>query len=1000
MVTRLFGPPKRGWARDARLWVVAALLAYVLLGFFAVPWAVRYELPKLTRKFLGREATLRAAQFNPFTLTASLRGFDLRDRDGTPLAAFDELTVDFELSSLFRRAWTFREVRLVHPTIVGRIMADGRPAVADLFESKPGEEKPKKESPIPRLLISDLEIGSGTIEFQDLSKSPPFTTKFQPLSVSVARLTTIPDRSGGHSFTVGIEDRGEAKWSGRMSMQPLRLEGELDVSLTRVTRIWEYLGRTYPIQLASGAAHVAVPYVLEKTASGDLRFEAHDVAVDISGVTARPRDADADWVELGRVDLKGGRVRWPEHTADVQLVRISEPAVKAWLAPDGKLNWLTLVDQFRALPSSGGPSGGSESGPPSPAWKATCAAVEIAGGGIDYEDRTTDPPAKLAVTALESRVEDFRSDASTPLKARVSAKLNGTGTVTSSGTIGMKPASVDLDVELAGFETGAFQPFASQIVRVQLQSGAASVGGRLAYHDGGKPVFKFDGRATLDRLAVADPDGIRILSWDALAIEDIRLALQPNQLRVKTIAFKKPYGQILIDRQGVVGVQKLRLSEASSRPQAAAVAAPPPPGQARSPFPFEIGSIQVHDAMVDYGDESLILPFKTQIRSGEGALTDLSSKGSAGSRLAFEGKVDEHGYAKAEGALRIFDPYAESEIRVLFRNVDMDRLTPYTAEFAGYSIKEGRLDVDVDYKIKNRALVGNHKVAATSLTLGDKVPGAKSNLPLRLAVALLKDSEGKIELEVPIEGSVDDPEFGYKKVILQAFKRVLINITTAPFHFLGRLLGIKGEDLESVSFEPGRSELLPPEKEKLGKLVGVLKDKPDVVLQIGGRFDPDADAAALRRDKLDAKIAARREAMSASAGEEGEAVLDRIMESLYDEAFSADARVALKRKHTSAEATSPAEPPKKRSGKQPPAPPPGFDAAGYFEEIRQQLLKAQPVGPDELDALARARSAAIGAELAGGGGLDAARVKATDVEAVKKKAGQDLIPCRLAMTAD
>jgi len=1000
---RLLERPTRGWLRDVRLWVGLAFLGYVLFGFLGIPAILRWQVPRLVRTYLERDASLRAASFNPFTFTGVLRGFELRDKDGSHLAGFDELKVNLQASGLFRRAWTFREILLVRPSAVGRILADGRIAVADLLEPKPGQDKPEEEFRLPRVLVQEFRVEAGKLAFRDETVTPAFETSLEPLSLQASDLSTIPERSGDHVVTVGLEN-GQVRWSGRMSMEPIRFEGQLEVSLTEFRRVAEYVAREYPVRMASGAVHLVLPYVVEKVAGGTLRAELHDIAFDVAALDFRPRDSRDAWLRLGLVELKGGRVRWPDKSVEVDLLRISEPAVQAWRSEDGTLNWLSFVERLRASFASSEPASGSGT-----AWKASCAAFEIAGGAVDVEDRTLAPPQKLALSGIESRLENLTSDGSAPVRVRLSAKVNESGTVSAAGTLAMSPPAADLDVEATGLELAAFQGYASQVARVQLRSGSVGVRGKASYRQGGKPLARFEGRATLDRLLLADPDGVPVLSWDGLAVEDIRLALEPNLARVRTLNLTNPFAQILIDRQGQIGA--LKLFEAEPTGDAPAVAAPPPPAAAPAasaaapfPFPFEIGSIRIHGGKVDYADESLILPFATKIHSAEGSVSDLSSKGSAGSHLLVEGKVDEYGYAKAEGTLRVFDPYAASDIRVLFRNVDMSRLTPYTAEFAGYSIKEGRLDLEVGYEIRDRALVGNHKLTATQLTLGDKVEGAKASLPLRLAVALLKDSQGRIELDVPIEGSVDDPEFAYRKVIWGAFKRILVNVTTAPFRFLGRLMGIEGDDLEYVSFEAGRSTLLPPEKEKLAKLVEGMKSRPGIALEIGGRFDPVSDADALRRDRLDALIAARRETMAPGAAEEGEAVLDRVLEALYAEAFSAEARETLRHKHTSAPpagAAAPVEGAAKRGRKEPPPPEPVFDAAGYFEEIRGALLQAQSASPDDLAALARARGEAIMAALTGEGGIEAARVTASEVEPIKKKkAGQDLVPCQLAMPAD
>jgi hypothetical protein len=975
---RRFGRPAKGLA--------AAFLAYGLFGFFGVPKILRWQVPRMCRSYLAREATLRSASFNPFTLRTRLDGFDLRDKDGSPLASFDRLDVDLQSSSLFRRAWTFRRIRLVRPKVLGRIATDGRPAVADLLEPKAGAPQPGKEFKLPRALIQDLDIDSGTVTFHDASADPAFESTWEPLNVRVSGLSTIPDRSGDHVITVGIEGRGEARWSGRMSMQPLRLEGRLDLALRHVDRAWQYGGRAYPIVVTSGESHISLPYLIEKRADGVLRFEAHDVTFDATDLAARPRDASDDWVRIAKVDLTGGRVLWPERSAEAAAVRITKPSANVWRAEDRKVNWLEWFDRFKEAGANA-----KRDAVAAPPWKGVCHVVDVTGGSFHVEDRAVTPKSVLTVSELTSHVENVTSEPSSPLTTRISATVNGSATTTTVGTVVIRPPAVDVAVEFSGFEINALQPYLSEYSRAQLQSGAVSLNGRLVYRDGGKPVMSFEGRTALDGFSLADPDGRPVLSWSRMAVENIRLALAPNRFGAKSIALNKLFGQILIDKDRKLGLLKL-FKEKSDAPPAAATA-PETPG---APFPFEIASIRLHDAEVDYGDESLILPFRTRIHAAEGSLTDLSSKSAGGSRLAFEGRVDEHGTTKTEGTLRVFDPYAASDIHVGFRNVEMNTLTPYTAEFAGYSIKEGRLDLAVDYQIHNRALLGNHKLTATQLTLGPKVDGAKTSLPLRLAVALLKDSQGKIDVEVPIEGSVDDPEFGYRKVIWTAFKQIMVNVTTAPFRFLGRMMGVKGDDLEMVSFDAGRSVLLPPEQEKLQKLVEALKSRPELVLQVGGRFDQVSDTAALRVDKLDALIASRRESM-------GDADIDAVLEALYLESHSPEEREALRQKHTSAPDSppTPAPPAKTKRGKKPaPPPPPGFDAAGYFDEMRTILLEAQAVGDEDLAALAQARSAGITAALTGEGGIETARVTATEVQPVKKNEGQSLVPCQLAMPVD
>jgi hypothetical protein len=397
----------------------------------------------------------------------------------------------------------------------------------------------------------------------------------------------------------------------------------------------------------------------------------------------------------------------------------------------------------------------------------------------------------------------------------------------------------------------------------------------------------------------------------------------------------------------------------------APVPAPPAKGE---PLDLGIGTIAIRDASAEYTDLSVILPFGTKIHAINGSLKDLSMSAPAPASLALEGRISDTGYFKADGTMRIARPFAATDILLIFRGVEMPELTPYSAQFAGYSISKGVLDVDIRYGIKDGRLVGDHRVIAKDLILGPKVEGAKGpGVPVRLAIALLKDKDGRIDLEVPIEGTVNSPTFNYKSVFWQAFKTILGNVAKAPFRAIGRLFGADSEDLELVGFASGHSDLPAPEHDKLVKLGPELTAKPELSLEIEGRYDPVVDVEAIRRIRLDQQVDARR-----AGGQNVEA----IVQSLYVESFSAEQLEAERQKF------------------------PPEDAAGLYDSLRSQLLAAEEVPESVLEDLARARATAILAALTAPGGLDSSRVKLLDPAPVKrKKQGSELVASEMTLSA-
>jgi outer membrane protein OmpA-like peptidoglycan-associated protein len=269
----------------------------------------------------------------------------------------------------------------------------------------------------------------------------------------------------------------------------------------------------------------------------------------------------------------------------------------------------------------------------------------------------------------------------------------------------------------------------------------------------------------------------------------------------------------------------------------------------QSLFPVSIERVRVEKGVVDFADLSLVLPFATRVTDVNGGAAGISSNPESRASVMLEGKVDPYGLATGEGRLSPFTPKTFTDMAVSFRNVGMTPLSPYSATFAGRKIASGTLSLNLKYKIQNSELLGDNEVVLEQFTLGDRVEAPNAvNLPLDLAIALLTDAEGKIDVAVPVHGNLDNPKFKYGHVIRQAIINLITKIITAPFRALGGLLGDKSEQMDAISFYFGRDRLMPPELKKLKKVVEALEKRPRLRLVVQGRFDPKVDGEALRTE--------------------------------------------------------------------------------------------------------------------------------------------------------
>ena len=379
------------------------------------------------------------------------------------------------------------------------------------------------------------------------------------------------------------------------------------------------------------------------------------------------------------------------------------------------------------------------------------------------------------------------------------------------------------------------------------------------------------------------------------------------------------------------------------------------------------------------------MPFGARIHGLQGQVVGLSNEPGGVAQLEFQGQVDEYGLSRAAGQINLFDPTAFTDIRVIFQNVEMTRLTPYSATFAGRKIASGKLSLDLEYKIKARQLQGENRVVMDELTLGERVDSPDAtNLPLDLALAILQDENGKIDLGLPVSGSLDDPQFSYGGIIWKALTTVLTKVVTAPFRALGALFGDGDEQTAKVVFDAGEDDLLPPEREKVHKLAQAVAKRPRLSLAVHAAFDPAADGDALKAANLRRAVAVQMGRALQPGDDPGpvsttDPQARAAIEALYVKQFGAPALQSMQAKFAQA---NPASPPADATGQLVSrvaslfkGTPPSLSAeesaqlkgADLHARLLERLHGAQAVTNEQLRALGASRAQAISRELVADG---------------------------------
>ncbi len=928
-----------GWLRPwmhwrfKRFWLLVALLLYTLAGFFLAPWAVQHTLTRAMAD-TGRGLSITQVRTNPYALTLEMTGFALADGDGETLLEFDRLFVNLQTSSLFRWAWTFRLIHLagLHAHEERFEGSDTRfiRLLTDLAGDQELPEEEEEDAP-PRAIIQKLEILDARLGIID-RPTGDYQAVFGPIRIDVEDVRTLPDHAGSQAVVLNLNDADRIEWRGDLQLIPFRSHGQLELIGADLPNVRRFLDYYLPFDPLFERVDVRFDYAVNLVEAG-LSLQVSNLLTEVDGASLTLDEGGDPVVRLAHLRANGGALDLLERTASLAMVSLDGLSVRAALREDGSLSLLDLAP----------PSGSTNEAPPtvdtSP-WQLRVDRLDLANGRADLVDETSEPDLALGLRELTASLAGLDLADGTVMPATLSTLLDSGGHVAYEGDLTLFPGlSTRGRLTLEAVALPLVQPYLNPIARVTLAGGALDLAGTLA-HDPDQ-LLSLAGEMAITGFELHD--GVRderLAAWDRLQLDRFELDWAAQRVNTSVLEFQGLFGRFHIAEDLSTNVGDLLVASTAGE----ADEAPPLPA-------ISVGGIRLDGASLDFSDFSLPLPFRTEIRELAGDVSTLSTTSSEPASVKLEGQVNEYGLARIDGALDAWDPTQQTDITMTFRNLEISRLSPYTIQFAGYAIEQGRMDMDLGYVLDQRQLQGENNIVIREMELGEKVdhPDAGS-LPLGLAVALLKDSEGVIDIDVPVEGDLDNPEFRIGGVIWKAIGNLITKIVTAPFRLLGNLVGMDSEDFGTMAFQPGRADVSPPDEEKLAKLGEAMLKRPELVVEVGGSWAPGPDRRALQ----EAHVAADLETwLDANPGDGDELSTDRdrrALEALHAAAAPGEPLDALQAQYSAA----PAEDPEAA---------PVLDEAAYIAALRERLVSLADVGEAELDALARSRAAAVIARL-------------------------------------
>jgi len=1027
--------------RGRRSLVILAIVAglvglYAAVGFLLVPRWTRSELVGLTARDFGRKLSIGDVSFNPFTWTLDIADFSFPDTDGRPLISFRRLQVAVGISSVPRLAPSLSAIILDGPHVNAVVRRDGSLNLADLEKPfvQPAGAKPQAPASKPfKLFVDRLAVENGSATYEDDARPSPFRLDLDPIAFELRNFSTTGGTAGSYQLSATIGQGGRLQWTGTVRAQPISLHGNLQLTGLSAPTVGKYLGSSLPAQISRGTVSLQGSFAIDAAPSGSaspgVRMTIDVPQAQVSGLGVRPRQAGSDYVQLDRFTLGHAHIDLGQHSIRVGEIALAGADIHGWLDQGGRLNLLQLLGSSAApapspasarapatMPAQAPARAGS---PPSstsshrashaPAWRIAAPDIRIADTKLSLEDRGVKPAARLTLGPLSARITGYDTAPRSRIAVSLQSAVNGTGRLRLSAQGTLQPQALSAKLDVSRIDLRALQPYLNKYTALTLASGL--LGSTLDIDRRADGELGVKGQIDVTGLRTVDDDLKRdFVKWQRLHILGFRYDSSPAGLHIERIVAVAPYARVIIGAD-----QTLNVSEAlhprgaraksaagtaaarktaavkSAQAQAAAAGEPPPARPVAAPMPITIGLVRIANGTADYADLSMQPNFATGIQDLHGTIKGLSSDPSSRATVDLRGKVNSHSPVEISGVINLLAATTFADVRMSFRGLELTRMTPYSVRFAGYEIASGTLDADLHYQVDHGRLNADHRLVINQLQLGERVASPHATkLPLRLAIALLKDRDGVIRIGLPVTGSLNNPQFSLGPLIAKALLHVLEKAVSAPFAMLGRLVG-RGSDMDRIDFAPGSATLLPGESARVTAVAKALAQRPQLQLQVPAVFAPDADRPALARRKLRDELlalarsgaGARRSPGRASRGPQppapataGREVLElpgehyRLLRAAYRSAFGPSAPLP-----PAAQKVPPFEP-----------------AIGA---LRSALLPRMVVSDADLQALGERRAQAIRAAILSAGGVDAGRVAITPARPQSAAAGK--VPVKLGL---
>ncbi|WP_111497152.1 DUF748 domain-containing protein [Marinobacter bohaiensis] len=840
-------------------WLALVVLLYLLAGFIGLPWWLQKTIPEQLASQLGWQGQVSDVDFNPLTMTLDVEGLDAEDGQGEKVVAAQHIHVNLTVWQLVTGTVAFESIRLESPFVRVDLLKDyGVNLARDWSEhhtDTAAEEAPTDDAgEPPRLYFGEIQLVDGHIRFRDYSQGREETFDITPLDLSLNDLATYNSEgdASDYNLTAAINDQ-QIQWTGNIGVMPFHSNGRLELNNIAHSTLWHFASPYAPYLVNEGELSLSTDYAV--SSAGEFALVTSNGELQIRDISTSLPDAEAPFATLKTLKVSDIGFNLADRSLTVGAVDLDGLQGDIQRDADGAINLLKPfagADDATSEAEAATASGDTDTTP----FRWRIDQVHLQNSSIRWQDNALATPANLQAGNIDIQMGPLTQALEEPVPYEATMTLNDGGSVEARGQTTPVPFTLETVLSLDQIALAPFQPYVQESADVAFAGGTLRAEGNLDLDAQDPPLTgTFSGNGQVQNLALTRAgDGDPLLSWSSLLLNPIEYNLEPARLEIGTITLTGPDANIIRKADGSTNLDGLMKGDDAQAERSE----PDASGDDEQGFIFRVGSIQLENGQFDLADRTVEPVFTTRMREMNGLIEGLSNISPQQGSVKLGGQLGERGQVDVSGSIGTLGQEDTSHLELKLDNMAMAELSPYFGRFVGYAVDSGKLRMDLNYDITGPRIKAENRIVMDQLALGQSVDSEDAvQAPVKLGLTLLTDTDGIIDINLPIEGNLEDPEFRVGQVVMRAFVNLLAKAATSPFSMLGsmaELAGLSGDELGQVAFVPGEATLGADEDKKLEVLANALSERPELLLNVRGAVDPDLDGVALKSERMNRRL--------------------------------------------------------------------------------------------------------------------------------------------------